>query len=170
MHLYVGDGKGKTTAAVGLAVRMAGSGGRVLFGQFLKDGSSNEIKGLHEISNIELLLPKQFFGFTFRMDAQTKEQAKEYYREYFRELREKAGRNYYQMVIMDEAVDACNAGLLPESGLLAFIKESGQAQEIVLTGRNPSKAMEHAADYYTEMTKIRHPYDNGIKARIGIEK
>ena len=169
VHLYAGNGKGKTTAAVGLAVRMAGSGGKVLFGQFLKSGKSSEVKALRQISNIELFLPKQFFGFTFRMDAKTKIQAAEYYREYFCEIKEKIS-SYYQMVILDEAIDVCNAEMIPEKEVINFLMEYGPGLEIVLTGRNPSEAVGNIADYYTEMKKIKHPYDRGIRARNGIEK
>ena len=168
VHLYVGDGKGKTTAAVGLAVRMAGSGGQVLFCQFLKNGRSSEINALEFVPNLQLFLPKQFFGFTFRMDAGTKERARRYYQDYFKELKDQAG--VYDMLVLDEAVDACNAGLLEEAGLVDFLRQLGQKKEIVLTGRNPSEELKSQAAYHTVMQKVRHPYDNGILARDGVER
>ena len=152
IHLYFGDGKGKTTAAVGLSVRAAGAGKRVLFAQFLKDGSSSELNVLRALQNVEVACCTQNFGFFKAMDGQTKAAAQKAY-----------------SALLDEAVAACNHGLIEEATLIDFLRGRPKALEVVLTGRDPSQHLLDAADYVTEMRKRKHPFDRGIAARRGIE-
>ena len=151
IHLYFGDGKGKTTAAVGLSVRAAGAGKRVLFAQFLKDGSSSELNVLRALQNVEVACCTQNFGFFKSMDGQTKAAAQKAYS------------------ALDEAAAACNHGLIEEATLIDFLRGRPKALEVVLTGRDPSQHLLDAADYVTEMRKRKHPFDRGIAARRGVE-
>lgn len=168
--IYTGDGKGKTSAAAGSALRMAGSGKKVLFTQFLKDGSSGECLAFRDIWQVELLLPEQSFGFTFQMDGDTRQRAKDYYAAYWQKIKDMAQTEAYAMVVLDEIIGAINSGLADAQDVLNYIKRYRDRTEIVLTGRSPAKELLAQADYITDMQKIRHPFDKGIPARHGIEK
>lgn len=167
IHIYCGDGKGKTTAAMGLAIRMAGSGAHVVIGQFFKDGSSSEIGVLKTVPGITVrrcvTVPGRFFRFT----PEQRQQATADYTAYLHQLMELA--RTAQLLVLDEAVSACNHGIIPEDVLVRFLKEQRETMEIVLTGRNPSDALLETADYVTEMKKQKHPFDEGIPARFGVE-
>ena len=167
IHLYCGDGKGKSTAAVGLAVRAAGAGKKGLFLQFFKDGSSSEIPMLRSLPGIELLLCTRHFGRFRNMSEEERAEAREAYGALFDEACRKAAE--VDLLVLDEAVSACGHGIIPEEKLLAFLREKPQELEVVLTGREPSEGLYAAADYITRMQKLRHPFDVGIPARLGIE-
>lgn len=168
IHLYCGDGKGKTTAAVGLSVRAAGAGKRVLFAQFLKDGSSSELNVLRALQNVEVACCTQNFGFFKAMDGQTKAAARQAYSALLGDVMRKSVEGV-DLLVLDEAVAACNHGLIEEIKLLDFLCGRSETLEVVLTGRNPSQHLLDAADYVTEMRKCKHPFDRGIAARRGIE-
>ena len=167
VHIYCGDGKGKTTAAMGLALRMAGSGGKVLIGQFFKDGSSSEIGMLKRLPGITVRHCATVPGRWRNMTPEQREQARRDYTAYLRALLTMAeGKD---LLVLDEAVSACNNGVIPEGELLDFAGSHGFSMEIVLTGRNPSPALLEVGDYVTEMCKRKHPFDEGIPAREGVE-
>ena len=168
VHLYCGDGKGKTTAAVGLSVRASGAGKRVLFAQFLKDGSSSELNILRALQNVEVACCEQNFGFFRSMDAQTKATARLAYSALLEDAMRKSTDDV-DLLVLDEAVAACNHGLIEETALLDFLRRRPETLEVVLTGRDPSQRLLDAADYVTEMHKCKHPFDRGIAARRGVE-
>ena len=167
IHLYCGDGKGKSTAAVGLALRAAGAGKRVLFLQFFKDGSSSEIPLLRTIPGVEVLVCPKHFGRFRNMSQEQRAEATEAYGALFEEGCRRAGEA--DLLVLDEAVSACGHGVISEERLLAFLREKPSELEVVLTGREPSEGLYAAADYVTRMQKLRHPFDVGIPARLGIE-
>lgn len=167
IHLYCGDGKGKTSAAVGLAVRASGAGRRVIFTQFFKDGSSSEVEPLKSLPGIRTIHAQTVKGFYRAMTPEQRVQAREDYTNLFRQVTE-AGAEA-DLLILDEIVSACNRGVVPETLVTDFLRTKPQQLEVVLTGRNPSQALMDLADYITEMRKLRHPYDRGIAARKGIE-
>lgn len=167
IHIYCGDGKGKTTAAMGLAARMAGRGKNVLIGQFFKDGSSGEIQALKILPGIQTLHCHTVPGLFARMTEEQRAKAKLDYTEYLGVLLEK-GREA-DLLVLDEAISALNRGIIPEEPLLSYLQAQGQTQEIVLTGRNPKAELLAQADYVTEMVKRKHPFDRGVKARRGVE-
>lgn len=174
IHIYCGDGKGKTTAALGLGIRAAGRGKRVLTARFLKTDDSGEIPVLREIPGITVLPCKKTFGFFFRMSEEQKREAGAYYRELLEEAFGRFKQEGYDLLILDEIMAAANYGLVEEERLLGLLLEtkaagSADGPEIVLTGRDPSEALLSMADYVTEMRAVRHPYEKGISARIGIE-
>ena len=166
IHIYCGDGKGKTTAAVGLAVRAAGAGRKVLFVQFLKNGNSAELASLR-LLGIRTRVAKNSYGFIWTMSEEEKARAAADYTALLREAF--SGAEPVDVLVLDEAVGAAGCGMIPEEELLRLLSERPEAMEVVLTGRDPSEALCAAADYVTEMKKIRHPFDRGLAAREGIE-
>lgn len=172
IELYCGDGKGKTTAAVGLAVRFAGHGLPVIFAQFLKDDSSGEIAVLRELPQVQVMHAERFYGFTRQMSKEQKEEIRDCYTQLLKQIMQKVRKqkNEKVLVILDEVLHACNQELLSEQELCSFLDDCGENTEVVLTGWNPSEALRERADYISEVKKIRHPYDRGIQAREGIEQ
>ena len=168
-HLYFGDGKGKTTAAVGIAVRAAGSNLKVLFVQFLKTEFSGERHVLSHTENVTLTLCPADLKFTFQMNEKEKAQAAKIFKGIFDHSVTLALTEKYDMVVFDEIIDAINAEMLTESEVVEFITNAPSSMEIIMTGHNPSQKMIDLCDYVTEFKKIKHPYDRGITGRIGDE-
>lgn len=167
IHIYCGDGKGKTTAAIGLAIRAAGAGKRVVFAQFFKDGSSSEISVLKAVGNIQAVHCNTVRGFWKRMDDVQKAKASKDYTSFLAEIIVLA--KDADLLVLDEIISACNHGAVTEAAVLDFLRDKPNGLEVVLTGRNPSKALLELADYVSEIRKVKHPYDCGIAAREGIE-
>ena len=168
-HIYYGDGKGKTTAAIGLAVRAAGSKMKVLFVQFLKTEFSGERHILSHTENVTLTFCPLELKFTFDMDDKEKAQAAKIFKGIFDNAVTTALTEKYDMVVLDEVFEAINAHMLSESEVYEFITNAPSSMEIVMTGHNPPQKFMDSADYITEFKKIKHPYDRGITGRIGIE-
>ena len=167
IHLYCGEGKGKTTAAMGLALRAAGAGKRVLVLQFFKDGSSSEVRALSRFDNVDVIEHSRQFGFFWTLSDAEKEEARVYYTGLLEEVMAKSGA--YDLLVLDEAMSACTNRVIDEGRLLALLADKPEGLEVVLTGRDPSQAMIDRADYVTEMRKIKHPFDRGVPARRGVE-
>lgn len=164
IHIYYGDGKGKTTAAIGLAVRMAGHNKRVLFIQFLKGGETGETKLLSEY--MEVLRLDKSYGFSSTMRKDEREAVAKCHNENLN--RAIAAMNKYDMIVLDEVFDACNMGLLDKETLKSLVAD--YSGELVMTGhRDIDEWFLKIADYITEVKKIKHPFDRGITARKGIE-
>lgn len=162
LHIYHGNGKGKTTAATGLAIRAAGAELKVIFIQFLKNGTSSEINILKQINNIEYFCCDECRKFTFQMS----DKEKALVTSGNNELIEKAFSSDADVIILDEFLDAYNLNMI-DSDSEKYILNSDK--EIILTGRNPAEIFLNHADYISEITSVRHPYEKGIKARKGIE-
>ena len=168
VHLYCGDGKGKTTAAVGLAVRHSGRGGKVVFAQFLKDGTSGECRVLAKLG-VTVLAANPVGKFSFRMTEEEKAEAAAALGRTFDAATGFAVRERATLLVLDEICAAVNCGFLPEKTLTEFLESRPDSLEVVLTGRDPSENLQVHADYITEMKKRRHPFDEGVAAREGIE-
>ena len=166
IHIYCGDGKGKTTAAVGLAIRSAGAGNRVVFTQFFKDSSYSEVESI-KLLGIRTFHAQTVKGFYHAMNEQQRQQARQDYTALFRQVT--AAAQDADLLILDEIVSACNRGVVPEELVVDFLRSKPDQLEVVLTGRDPSPALMELADYITEMRKLRHPYDRGTAARKGVE-
>ena len=169
IHIYTGDGKGKTTAACGLAIRFAGCGGKVLFSQMLKDGSSGEIRVLRQVDGIDVDACEECFGFSFSMTDEVKKKAVETYSAYLEHILERAQSGEYGLLVLDEILSAYNLEFVNGTALLEFLKKKPDGLEVVLTGRNPAPELTELADYISEIQKIKHPFDEGVIAREGIE-
>lgn len=164
VHLYWGNGKGKTTAAMGLALRALGSGKRVVIVQFLKGAESGEV-GLLRRLGAAVYRGKAGQKFVSQMSEEEKQATRELQGENLL----CAMRHPADLLILDEACAACKLGMVEETLLKQAVLQKPFAQELVLTGREPADWMQAAADYSTEMLCRRHPYDKGIAARKGVE-
>ena len=161
LHLYFGSGKGKTTAAAGLALRALGHGKKVVIVQFLKDGTSGEIEPLRRLGAAVFACPNA--KFTWLMTPQEKAAALAHNTQTL----EAALQMPCDLLILDEACAALRTALLPEALLQKAVLNA--PYEVVLTGRDPADWMLQNADYITEFIARRHPYEKGIPAREGIE-
>ena len=161
IHLIEGDGKGKTSAAVGMCVRAAGHDWNVLFIQFLKDDSSGEIKPLQRLGVKTLHSPVNY-GFLFQMNEEQKQETAYEYRKMIKE----ATSSDAQLIVLDEVVHAVNFGLLTKDEIEQLLNKD---TEIVLTGRDAPKWLKDLSDYVSDINKVKHPYNQGIQARVGSE-
>lgn len=167
IHIYCGEGKGKTTAAVGLTIRAAGAGKNVLFSQFMKSGKSSELKILRSTESISVVSCQTVSGFYKKMTPEQRAQVSKDYSAMLDDVLAQAAQ--FDLLVLDEVVSACNHGVVEEAVLCRFLQEKPEHLEVVLTGRNPSEQLLEFANYVTEMKKQKHPYDEGISARLGIE-
>ena len=168
VHIYCGDGKGKTTCVMGLGVRAAGAGKKVLLHQFLKDDSSSERNIIDGLANITVVPGTPMDKFTFQMNDEELRALRENNDAMFDRLCGMA--EDYDMLILDESVYAIDMGLLSEEKVLAFLANRPEHLEVVMSGRNPSEKLKAQADYISEIRKIKHPFDEGLCSRVGIEK
>lgn len=165
LHLYCGNGKGKTTAAMGLALRAAGRGKRVVIAQFLKGANSGERFALAQLPQVTLLPVPDAVKFSFRMTEEERRAEARRYQDLLAQIRREAPGCF--LLVLDEACAAVNTGLLPLEDLLSCL--DGLECEVVLTGRDPAPQLVERADYITSMEAVRHPFEQGISARKGIE-
>lgn len=170
VHIYTGNGKGKTTAALGLAVRCSGHGNKVLFVQFLKSRPTGELNSIALLPNIELMRGKETKKFTFQMNEEEKAQVLDEHSLLFQKVKEKCSTEKIDLLVLDEVIGACNTGVFNINSLLDFLKNKPQELEVVMTGRNPAPELIELADYVSEIVKRKHPFEKGIPARTGIER
>lgn len=167
IHIYTGNGKGKTTAALGLAIRAAGAGLQVFIAQFVKHGEYSEIKGLKRLS--DRITVEQFGSGRFIKGRPSADDV-EIAGRGIEKVKSILAANEHQVVILDEANVAVSLDLFSEETLLEIIALKPDEVEIIITGRGATKKMIEAADLVTEMKEIKHYFQNGVEARIGIEK
>ena len=166
VHVYTGNGKGKTTAAIGLALRAAGAGLRVFIGQFVKGKAYSEVAALQRFSDCITL--RQFGRGCFIRSAP--EATDIHLAEAgLREAHDVIAEGQYELVILDEANVAVQLGLFPIERLLELIDAKPERVELVLTGRGASPAVVQRADVVTDMGEVKHYYQRGILAGEGIE-
>ena len=163
VHLYWGEGKGKTTAAMGLALRALGHGKRVTVVQFLKNGTSGELEPLRRLG--AAVHSGGCGKFVSQMTPEEKQEAARQNTEHLKN----ALAFPCDLLILDEACAAWQKDLVDRELLRSVVLERPAGREVVLTGREPASWMEQAAHYSTEMRCHRHPYQKGIPAREGVE-
>jgi len=171
IHIYFGEGKGKTTAAVGLAVRAAGRGRRVVFAQFLKGRETGEIAPLEKLGVIVIRSEKDDC-FSWEMTDAQKEDCRACQTELLDIVKESLYSECLpDLLILDEVLNAISEEhkLLDIEALKNFLDAIPETLEIVLTGRPAPEWLSAKADYVTEMKKLKHPYDSGAAAREAIE-
>lgn len=167
IHIYTGDGKGKTTAALGLSLRAAGAGLNVFIGQFLKGMEYSELLSLQKLSaNIEI---KQLGGACFVFGEPSADDIR-MAQDGLKLIKEKILSQKYDMIIMDEVNVAVSLGLLSAESVIDVIKLKPDGMEIIMTGRGAPAEFIELADLVTEMKEIKHYYQKGVLARVGIEK
>lgn len=168
VHIYCGGGKGKTTCVMGLCVRAAGAGKKVLLHQFLKDNTSSERTIIDKLPGVTVMPGAKMDKFTFQMNEEELQALRESNDANLARLCDMA--KDYDMLILDESVYAMDMGLLSEDKLIEWLEKKPEHLEVVMSGRNPSDRLKEHADYISEITKIKHPFDQGLSSRIGIEK
>ena len=166
LQIYTGNGKGKTTAALGLGLRAVGAGKKVLLIQFLKDGKSSEIGAIEKLKNFDV---KAFGRKGFTSKDNLVEKDFNLAMQGFNFARKAIESKKYDLIILDEINIANYFGLIKTEDLIDLIKKTSSKMELILTGRNASKKIIQAADLVTEMKEIKHYYKKNIKARKGIE-
>ncbi|MFC1485706.1 cob(I)yrinic acid a,c-diamide adenosyltransferase [Candidatus Latescibacterota bacterium] len=167
VQVYTGDGKGKTTAALGLAVRAFGAGLRVCIAQFVKTGGSGEVLAMQE--RIPEITLKQYGADDF-VTQPPKPEDIACAREGLKNIRNIIQSGEYDLVILDEANVAVHLGLFPVEELLEVIDTKPAEMEVVITGRNAHPRVIERADLVTEMRAVKHYYRDGVEARPGIER
>ena len=167
VQVYTGDGKGKTTAAIGLAVRTVGAGLKVFIGQFVKGMKYSELKSLERFS--PEIRVKQYGRPTFVHSKPVKEDFN-VARAGYEEIKGVIQSGEYDLVILDEANIAVHFKLLSVEDLLALIDMKPESVELVFTGRKADPKLIEKADLVTEMRDVKHYYSEGVLAREGIEK
>ncbi|MBC8419494.1 MAG: cob(I)yrinic acid a,c-diamide adenosyltransferase [Desulfobacterales bacterium] len=167
VHVYTGNGKGKTTAAFGLALRAAGAGLKVYVAQFVKGMEYSELKAVERLSDFITI---RQYGLGFFINREPNKKDIKAAREGLKEVREIMCSGAYDVVILDEANIATYYDLFSVEDLIDVIRAKPEGVELVITGRMADPLVIEAADLVTEMKEIKHYYDNGVRARIGIEK
>lgn len=169
IQLYCGDGKGKTTASLGLALRAAGSGMKVIFVQFLKGSDTSELKSLESIPNITVIRNTKEFGFYNTMNENDIKEITLMHTQNFMKAIEKVKNGECDLLVLDELCAAYEKSLIEQEAVRDFIKNKPENLELVMTGRNPDIFLIEHADYISEIKKIKHPFDKHVPARLGIE-
>ena len=173
VQIYTGDGKGKTTAAFGLALRAAGQGNKVLIYQFLKPPSLDTgerfalqlgaVKIRVEALDVECDLQKSF------EDKEKIAELRKAISDVLERIAQTAEKRFYDLLILDEIVFCVSKGLAKPEDIKKIIDRKDAKVEIVMTGRGATEELTAMADLVTEMKKVKHPFDKGVKARRGIE-
>ena len=167
IQVYTGDGKGKTTAALGLALRAAGAGLKVYIAQFIKSGDYSEIKALSRLA--DRITVKQF-GLGRFINGKPSPEDRAAAQKGLEAIRSALNSGYYQVVIMEEGNVAAMCGLFPVDEILAIMTQKPGDVELVITGRGADARVIDKADLVTEMKAVKHYYEDGVAARVGIEK
>ena len=168
IHMYCGDGKGKTTAAMGLALRCAYYGEPIVIAQFLKSGASGEVQMLRNLPNVTYFGGNPTEKFSFQMSEDEKKEMACMEQALFTQAITCA--QHARMLVLDEVAAAMSCGFLPKEMLVDFLQHKPQTLEVVLTGRNPPAEVLALANYVSEIQKVKHPFDAGMGAREGIEQ
>jgi cob(I)alamin adenosyltransferase len=170
VHIYTGNGKGKTTAAIGLGIRAYGRGFKVLMVQFMKGRMTGEIKTLKMLEpDFRLKRGEEIKKFTWQMERNELNELSDSEQKMLEDTAGEVSDGKYQMLILDEIINSVSCGLIPAEKIVDFIKNKPDDLEVIMTGRNAPPELMEVADYITEMKEIRHPFNKGVPARKGIE-
>jgi len=170
MHFYYGDGKGKTTAALGLALRAVGWGKSVVIVQFLKDWKCGELSSLAHMPDVTVFRGKMSGGVFFHELSEAEKAAtKALHDDNLKKALDMHKNRQCDLLVLDEALDAYQLGALDHTLFEGLIDNKPELLELVVTGHSTDARLLMHANYVTEMVKRKHPYDEGIAARRGIE-
>ena len=166
VHIYTGDGKGKTTAAIGLTVRALGAGLKVVFVQFFKPGDSSEVKVLKELPNLRYFS----FGKKGFRKGDIPEEEKNLILSGWAKVKEFLKSENLDVLVLDEFTYCVNWGIIPLQEVVKALKDRTLSLEVVITGRKAPEELLELADLVTFMKKVKHYFDENTPARKGIEK
>ena len=167
IHIYCGDGKGKTTAALGLICRHVGAGGSAVLAQFLKSLPTGELATLEKLG-VPVFRNELPHGFFPNMSEEMQKKVREMHNRTLAEVTQRTRANTCSLLVLDELCAALSLGLIDREAVLSLVDDHGKT-ELVITGRDPEEALLARADYITEMKLVKHPYEKGVMARKGIE-
>ncbi len=173
IQLYYGDGKGKTTAAIGQIVRCAGYNFKILVYQFLKEPKSGEVSVLKSLPTVEYIENEGEIPFLFNLTPEQQEFYAQKFQKKFDEVKEKYYSGQYDLVVLDEVIDAYNLGTIKKEELHQMMDNRPEHTELVITGHQYGMNMDELfqrADYVTKFVKEKHPFDLGMPCRVGIEQ
>ncbi len=165
LQIYCGEGKGKTTASLGLAIRMAGAGMRVAFVQFMKGGDTSELSVISRIPEITVMRCDRNYGFFKTLTEDDKSELTTCHND----LLERAFSGGYDAIILDEFNFAYGHNLMDRGRAENLILGAATSAEVVITGREPAEIFTDSADYISEIKCVKHPFTKGVNARKGIE-
>ncbi len=168
IQCYFGNGKGKTTASVGAAIRYLGCKKRVVYVSFLKDGTSSELNILKKLPGLQLFIPPVSYRLYDNKNPERTEELSQAYSDFF-EKKVRGIDACCDMIVLDEILDVVSFGYLSEEMLFQFLSDWHHNAEIVLTGHRLSSKIAEICDYISQVSSIKHPYDNGMHPRKGIE-
>lgn len=169
IHYYYGDGKGKTTAALGQLLRHLGYSRQILVVQFLKNRASGEVSFLRQQPQVRLWRGKVGSGLPSRLSEDDRQATREMQNGFLQEAIAAVAAGNCSLLVLDEVSDAYRLDLLDPALLFGFLRHKPAGLEIVMTGHKPLPEFIEIADYVTEMRKEKHPFERGIGAREGIE-
>ncbi|MCP3952846.1 MAG: cob(I)yrinic acid a,c-diamide adenosyltransferase [Desulfobacterales bacterium] len=167
VQVYTGDGKGKTTASLGLSLRAAGAGLRVYIAQFIKSGDYSEIKALRRFED---LITVEQFGLGRFIKGRPADADIQAGKAGIEKIKQVFAEGQHDVVIVEEGNTAAACGVFPVETLLELIRNRPESVELVITGRGADPEVMARADLVTEMQAVKHYYEQGVAARVGIEK
>lgn len=170
VHIYTGDGKGKTTAAIGLGIRACGRGMKVLLVQFLKSSDTGELNTFKKLEP-DFTVKRGFNckKFVWNMTQDELAEARKEASEIFDNVKTLVEKGDYDLIIIDELLGVLSLGFVDEASVIEMINNKPESVELVLTGRDASDSLIQAADYVSQINAVKHPYNKGVPARKGIE-
>jgi cob(I)alamin adenosyltransferase len=166
-QVYTGNGKGKTTAALGLSIRAAGAGLKTFIAQFIKMGDYSEIKALKRYSD---LIRVEQFGLGRFTNGKPSPEDIEAAQKGLEKIKSIMASDAYKIIILEEANVAVKYGMITVEDIIDLIVNKSFETELVITGRGASDQVIEAADLVTEMRPVKHYFQKGVPARVGIEK
>lgn len=169
IHIYTGDGKGKTTAAMGLAFRASAYDKKIYILQFLKGRKTGERLSAKKFDNITFERANKSKKFYIQMTEEEKKEQKEEIKEIWNKINDLLENSDYEIIIFDEIMGAISNGMVKIDDVKKLLKNKGKDKELVLTGRNAPEELIDMADYVTEMQMKKHPFNKNVPAREGIE-
>lgn len=169
IQVYTGNGKGKTTASLGLSIRAAGNGLKVAFVQFLKGRDTSELAIIDKIDNIEIFRAPKCTKFFNTMNQEEKDSLKSNTLALFNEASEWVINGKYDLIVFDEILGTMTNQLISKEKLLKVLDNKNECVEVVLTGRNAPKWLVEKADLVSEIVPIKHYMNEGVMGRKGIE-
>ncbi len=169
LHVYTGNGKGKTTAAMGLAVRAAGHGLRVLIAQFMKDGQSGELSVLRTLPGITVHKSQPMNHFTYQMTPEELEEERARQTAELAAIANEIRETKPQLIVLDELAVAMQLNLVPLDAAMDLVETALTFGETVVTGRGAPEKLVERADYVSRIDAVKHPFEEGIPARKGVE-